>query len=124
MRRPHVRPAIPANGFISRPISGRSLRWSHEHMNLFTSFLARFPVGAAILYVGLVALFAIMSWTTVMDILERREAVAATADILNQLEGRRPPTPRNVSNGDVAATAGAPLIEGATVTVGGANLLQ
>jgi general secretion pathway protein M len=92
--------------------------------NLFTTFLARFPVGAAILYVGVVLLFAVTAWTTVVDILERREAVAATADILSQLEGRRPATPRATGNDDVAAAPGSPLLEGATVTIGGANLLQ
>jgi general secretion pathway protein M len=92
--------------------------------NLFTTFLARFPVGAAILYVGVVLLFAVTAWTTVVDILERREAVAATADILSQLEGRRPATPRAAGKDDVPAATGSPLLEGATVTIGGANLLQ
>ena len=40
--------------------------------SLFTSFLARFPAGAAILYVGLVMVFAITAWTTVAEILARR----------------------------------------------------
>jgi general secretion pathway protein M len=92
--------------------------------SLFTSFLTRFPVGAAILYLGLVALFTITAWTTVVDVLERREAVAATADILNQLEGRKPAAPRDVGKGEAAARTGSPLLEGATVTVGGADLLQ
>jgi general secretion pathway protein M len=92
--------------------------------NLVTSFLARFPAGVAILYVGLVLLFAITAWTTVADILERREAVAATADILNQLEGRRPAAPRNDGKDAPSTATGSPLLEGATVTVGGANLLQ
>jgi general secretion pathway protein M len=92
--------------------------------NLFTSFLTRFPAGAAILYVGVVMVFAIMAWTTVTDILERREAVAATAADLSQLEGRGPAVPgsRGKDGGPVAA--GSPVLEGATVTVGGASLLQ
>jgi general secretion pathway protein M len=91
--------------------------------SLVTSFLARFPIGAAILYVGLVVLFAITAWTTTVDILERREAVAATADILSQLEGRKPVT-RDAGKDTVPGAAGSPLLEGATVTIGGANLLQ
>jgi general secretion pathway protein M len=91
---------------------------------LVTGLLARFPVGAAILYVALVALFAITAWTTVADILERRAAVAATADILSQLEGRKPAAPRAAGAGAVSPVPGSPLLEGATVTVGGANLLQ
>ena len=92
--------------------------------NLVTSFLARFPTGAAILYLGLVLVFAITTWTTVVQILERRDAVAATADVLSQLEGRRPAAPRSGAKEDVPAAVGSPLLEGATVTVGGANLLQ
>ena len=91
---------------------------------LFTSFLARFPVGAAILYAGLVLVFTITAWTTVVDILERRDAVAATADILSQLEGRKPAAPRNAGSGEASPVTGSPLLEGATVTIGGANLLQ
>jgi general secretion pathway protein M len=89
--------------------------------NLFTGFLTRFPAGAAILYVGVVVVFAIMAWTTVGDILERREAVAASTAELSQLEGRSPPG--RGKDGDRVA-AGSPVLEGATVTVGGANLLQ
>jgi len=92
--------------------------------NLFAGFLARFPAGAAILYLGLVLVFAITAWTTVAEILERRDAVAATAEILRQLESRSPSAPRSGNKDNVAAVTGSPLLEGATVTVGGANLLQ
>jgi general secretion pathway protein M len=92
--------------------------------NLFTGFLARFPTGAAILYVGLVLVFAITAWTTVAEIMERRDAVAATADTLSRLEGRGPARPRGGGNDNVSAVTGSPLLEGATVTIGGANLLQ
>lgn len=91
---------------------------------LFKAFLARFPAGATLLYCGAVLLFAGMTWTSIADILERREAVAAAADILNQLEGRRGARPRNAAAGGIAAPVGSPVLEGATVTVGGANLLQ
>ena len=92
--------------------------------NLFTSFLARFPTGAAILYIGLILVFAITAWTTVAEILERRNAVAATADILHQLESRSPAAPRSGAKDGASAVTGSPLLEGATVTIGGANLLQ
>ena len=91
---------------------------------LFTAFLTRFPAGAAILYVGVVMVFGITAWTTVADILERREAVAATASVLSQLEGRSPPAPRGRGKDADPVVTGSPLLEGATVTVGGANLLQ
>jgi general secretion pathway protein M len=92
--------------------------------NLFTAFLTRFPSGAAILYVGVVMMFAITAWTTVAEILQRREAVAATASVLSQLEGRSPAVPRGRGKDADSVTTGSPLLDGATVTVGGANLLQ
>jgi len=91
---------------------------------LFTAFLTRFPAGAAILYVGVVMVFAITAWTTVAEILERREAVAATATVLSQLEGRTRPGPRGREKEADAVSTSSPLLEGGTVTVGGANLLQ
>jgi general secretion pathway protein M len=92
--------------------------------NLFSSLLGRFPAGAAILYVALVMVFAVTAWTTVAEILERRDAVAATAAVLGQLEGRSPAKPGGSGKDGESPTAGSPLLEGATVTIGGANLLQ
>ena len=92
--------------------------------NLLIAFLTRFPSGAAILYVGVVMVFGITAWTTVAEILQRREAVAATAATLSQLEGRSPTVPRGRGKEADPATTGSPLLDGATVTVGGANLLQ
>ena len=92
--------------------------------NLFTAFLTRFPAGASILYVGVVMAFAITAWTTLAEILQRRDAVAATAAVLSQLEGRNPTVPRSRGGEPDTLTTGSPLLDGATVTVGGANLLQ
>ena len=92
--------------------------------NIFTAFLTRFPAGASFLYVGVVMAFGIMAWTTAAEILERRDAVAATAAVLTQLEGRRPTVPRSRGGEADTLTTGSPLLDGATVTVGGANLLQ
>jgi general secretion pathway protein M len=94
--------------------------------NLFAAFLTRFPTGASFLYVGVVMGFGITAWTTVAEIRERRDAVAATAGVLSQLEGRSPAVPRGRGRepDTVSAGAGSPLLDGATVTVGGANLLQ
>jgi len=91
--------------------------------NLFTSFLLRYPAGAALLYAGLVMVFAIIAWTTVAEIVARRDAVAASASILSQLESRKPATPGPTKDGN-PAVEGSPLLEGTTVTIGGANLLQ
>src|SRR3984957_5138640 len=82
-------------------------------MNMsFTGLLARFPAGAAILYVGLVMVFAITAWTTVAEILDRRDAVAATAAVLSQLEGRNPAAPGGRGKDGDPTTAGSPLLDG------------
>ena len=93
-------------------------------LNVFTSLLNRFPAGAVLLYVGVVVGFGITAWTTVAEIQERRDAVAETAATLSQLEGRTPVVGRGRSKEAEAIMAGSPLLEGATMTVGGANLLQ
>ena len=53
-----------------------------------------------------------------MDVFDRREAVAEAADTLSRLEGRSMGAP------DTTGATGSPLIEGPTVTVAGATLLQ
>ena len=94
-------------------------------LNLFTSFLTRFPVGAAILYVVVVAGLGISAWTTVAEIQARQDEVAETAATLSQLEGRSPqPTRGGRTRSAEPIMAGSPLLEGTTMTVGGANLLQ
>ncbi len=93
-------------------------------LDVFTSFLNRFPAGAALLYAGIVVGLLITAWTTVAEIQERRDAVADTAATLSQLEGRTPAAGRGHSKEAEAIMAGSPLLEGATMTVGGANLLQ
>lgn len=93
-------------------------------LNVFISFLNRFPAGAAFLYVGVVVGLGITAWTTVAEIQERRDAVAETAATLSQLEGRTPAVGRGRSKDTEPIMAGSPLLEGATMTVGGANLLQ
>jgi general secretion pathway protein M len=94
-------------------------------LNLFTSLLNRFPAGAAILYVGVVLGLGITAWTTMAQIQDRRDEVAETAAVLSQLEGRTAAAPARGRGRDAEPImAGSPLLEGATMTVGGANLLQ
>jgi general secretion pathway protein M len=94
-------------------------------LNLFTSFLSRFPTGAAILYVAVVAGLAVTAWTTMAEIEARQDEVADTAATLSQLEGRTPqPNRRGKPREAEPLMAGSPLLEGTTMTVGGANLLQ
>lgn len=84
--------------------------------------LAR-PWPAAMAYFGVTLFFLFVVASSVTDLVGRRASVAATAAMLEQLEGRKPAFARGRS-GDVAAPSGSPFLEGATVTVAGAALLQ
>jgi general secretion pathway protein M len=82
-------------------------------------YLARVPFGAAIGYACLVLVLVVVTVTSVMDVFDRREAVAEAADTLSRLEGRFAKGPP-----DTTGATGSPLLEGPTVTVAGATLLQ
>jgi len=85
--------------------------------------LARpWPAAAAYLGVLLLLLFVIVS--TSADLFNRRAAVAASALMLDQFEGRKAPSARGRGGTDVTAPSGSPFLEGATLTVAGAVLLQ
>ena len=81
------------------------------------------PAVAAIVYAATIAVFLALIWSAVADIQERRAGVAATAEIRAQLQGRRPLSPGPGASGDATQT-GSPFLEGPTVTVAGATLLQ
>jgi general secretion pathway protein M len=86
-------------------------------------YVARFPSIAAAGYVALLIVLALVAWGAVTDILEQRAAVAAAVEILDQLEGRRP-SPSGIAGSAESVPAGSPFLEGPTVTVAGAALLQ
>ena len=90
--------------------------------NFIARQLVRFPLGAAIGYLAVVVACVAATLLTITDVLDRRAAVAATADILSQLEGRKPATIAGANSS--AIMTGSPVLEGPTVTVAGANLLQ
>ena len=81
-------------------------------------YLARVPFGAAIGYASLVLVLVIVTLTSIMDVFDRRGAVAEAADTLSRLEGR------SLGGLDTTGATGSPLLEGPTVTVAGATLLQ
>ena len=91
-----------------------------------TATLRRFlatPLPAAALYLGAMTLLLFVIGSSLTEVLSQRTDVAASAAMLEQLEGRGPIAAR----GQVPATAGpsgSPFLEGATVTVAGAALLQ
>jgi general secretion pathway protein M len=83
---------------------------------------ARFPFIATAVYVTFVIAF---GWTVcgvVVDVLDRRSDVAAARDMLERLQGRNRASPDSL--GDEIAPEGSPFLEGPTVTVAGASLLE
>ena len=88
------------------------------------TYLARVPFGALITYVVVSIAFITVTAMQLADIAERWNAVAAATDILSRLEGRSPSRPRSADPTDISVVSGSPFVEGATVTVAGAALLQ
>jgi general secretion pathway protein M len=85
--------------------------------------IARFPKIGAGIYVVAVLLLAAGTWNAVTDLLEQHADLAVARDRLEQLEGRRS-LKRNAHNASIVAFSGSPLLEGPSVTVAGASLLQ
>ena len=82
--------------------------------------LTRSPRLAVLLYVLMTGgLFAAAGFA-IADIVDHRRALAETSDLLDQLRGRKAPGTTAVS----AEHPGTPFLEGPTVTVAGATLLQ
>lgn len=89
--------------------------------NALTRGLARSPLIAVALYVAVAAGLIAAIGFSVASILDRQRALAQTADLFAQLQGR---TGRSAVSPAQAARPGTPFLEGPTVTVAGAALLQ
>jgi general secretion pathway protein M len=81
------------------------------------------PLLAAFAYGGLVFALLFTVIASVADILGQRAQVAASAAMLEQLDGRRPAAARGQPT-EVSMPSGSAFLEGATVTVAGAALIQ
>jgi general secretion pathway protein M len=81
------------------------------------------PLPAAALYLGAMILLLFLIGSSLTEVLSQRAEVAASAAMLEQLEGRGPVAAGRQAPG-VAGPSGSPFLEGATVTVAGAALLQ
>ena len=95
-------------------------------MNLAAALRKSFaasPILAAAAYAGLVFALLFMVVTSIVDILDQRAVVASSAALLDQLEGRSTAASGRRS-ADVLMPSGSAFLEGATVTVAGAALLQ
>jgi general secretion pathway protein M len=95
-------------------------------MNLVTTLrksLVSSPQVAAATYAALVIVLLAVAINALADILSQRSSVTATAAMLEQLEGRKAPAAGGRS-ADAGVPSGSAFLEGATVTVAGAALLQ
>jgi len=81
------------------------------------------PLPAAAAYAGLVFALLFTMITSIADIFSQREDVASSAAMLEQLEGRKPASTRG-QPADVSMPSGSAFLEGATVTIAGAALIQ
>jgi general secretion pathway protein M len=81
------------------------------------------PILAVAAYAGLMFVLLFTVATSIADVFNQRAEVASSASMLEPLEGRRPAAPRG-SSGDVTMPSGSAFLEGATVTIAGATLLQ
>jgi general secretion pathway protein M len=84
----------------------------------------RYPSLAALGYLVVVIALLLGTWAAVADIGARRNAVDAAADMLARLEGRVPASPNVAGAAAGAVPTGSPFLDGSTVTVAGAALLQ
>jgi general secretion pathway protein M len=84
-------------------------------------YLTRYPAVAATVYLAAVVVLGIVAGMAIADLLDQRQAVARAEETLAQLDrGRQSAAPH--SEADVPQ--GSPFLEGQTVTVAGAALLQ
>lgn len=89
-----------------------------------SSTIARYPGVAAVLYVVILVLLAVTAWTAVTSVLEQRAAVEQAEDLLARLQGVRRPAGTAEAPAGATAPVGSPFLEGPTLTVAGAALLQ
>ncbi|MEA2942870.1 MAG: ral secretion pathway protein [Bradyrhizobium sp.] len=85
-----------------------------------TRTLTRSPLIAVVLYVVAIGGLLAMAGAAVLNILDHQRALAQTSDLLDQLQGRRA---RGAGTSPLTPP-GTPFLEGPTVTVAGATLLQ
>jgi len=88
--------------------------------NALTRALTHSPLIAVVLYLGVATGLLVTIGLSVASILDQQRALAQTTDLLDQLRGRK-------AGGAASASAerpGTPFLEGPTVTVAGAALLQ
>jgi general secretion pathway protein M len=81
------------------------------------------PLLAAVTYVGLLIVLLFIVVTSISDVIDQSGEAGAAAAMLEQLEGHHAAAKPNAA-GEGAIPSGSAYLEGATVTVAGAALLQ
>jgi general secretion pathway protein M len=81
------------------------------------------PLLAVTIYLGLVIVLLFAVATSIVDVVGQRDEVASLATMLDQLDGRNPAAVRGPPS-DVTRPSGSAFLEGATITIAGATLLQ
>jgi general secretion pathway protein M len=89
--------------------------------NAITRMLTHSPLIAVALYVAVAGGLLAVAGFAVADILDHQRALAQTSDLLDQLQGRKARGGASSVDGEPQGT---PFLEGPTVTVAGATLLQ
>lgn len=90
--------------------------------NAVSRALAGSPLIAVTLYVAVTGGLLLMAGLSIADVIAHRQALAQTSDLLDQLRGRKGGA--KTAAAAMAEHPGTPFLEGPTVTVAGANLLQ
>jgi general secretion pathway protein M len=85
--------------------------------------LTRSPLIAGTAYIALMTLLAAIAWGAIADVLEHRSTLVAAQDTLAQIEQRKA-TSFIPPDNDTIVPAGSAFLEGPTVTVAAAALLQ
>lgn len=80
------------------------------------------PVLAVAAYAAIVLTLLSVAFGAISGLVERQQAVAAAQDMLDQLQGRKARAPG--ARPGLHAHAGSPFLEGPTLTVAGATLMQ
>jgi general secretion pathway protein M len=88
--------------------------------NIVTRTLTQSPLIAVVLYLAVLIGLVTASAVAIAGIFDHQRALAQTSDLLEQMRGRKPRSTAALS----VDHPGTPFLEGPTVTVAGASLLQ
>jgi general secretion pathway protein M len=88
------------------------------------SYLSRYRIAVALVYVALVLVLALTTTWSVLDLDQRYRALAASKDTLTRLQARGTPRVSEGDWNDRSVPQGSPFLDGQTVTVASAVLLQ